>query len=71
MEFLAAEGVTVCKVSYFFLFCKVQIPSSMKILSSFIQLFQTCVNYFLLLNIKEYIIKNMDNQRFDGLHWLP
>jgi len=26
---------------------------------------------FLLLNKKEDILKNLGNQTFDGLHWLP
>ncbi len=34
-------------------------------------LFQTCMNFCLLLNTKEYILKNVDNQTFTGSHWLP
>jgi len=39
-------------------------------LSSF-KLFQTCMSFFLLLNTKEDILKNVSNQTVDGPHWLP
>ncbi len=31
--------------------------------------FQTCMNFFLLLNIKEDILKNVGNQKTVGPHW--
>ncbi len=33
-------------------------------------LFQTCISFFLMLNIIEVILKNAGNQRVDGPHWL-
>jgi len=36
----------------------------MKILT--LKLFQTCVNFFLLLNTKDDILKNVSNQTVDG-----
>ncbi len=33
--------------------------------------FQTCTSFFLLLNIKEDILKNAGNQTVDGPHCLP
>ncbi len=42
----------------------------MKILSSF-TLFQTGMNFFLILNnTREDILENMFNQTVDGSHWL-
>ncbi len=43
----------------------------MKILSSFLILkfFQTCMSLFVLLNIKEYILKYVDNQIVAGSRW--
>jgi len=32
-----------------------------------LKLFQTCMNFFLLLNSLEDILKNVGNQRFDAL----
>ncbi len=32
---------------------------------------QTYMNFCLLLNIKEDILKNVGNQTADGSHWLP
>ncbi len=29
------------------------------------------VSFFLIMNIKEDILKNVGNWRVDGLHWLP
>jgi len=42
----------------------------MKILSSFttLKLFQTWMNFFLLLNTKEDILKDVDVQTVDGPH---
>ncbi len=39
--------------------------------STVIDLFQTCVSYFPLLNIKEDISKNAGNQTVDGSHLFP
>ncbi len=33
--------------------------------------FQTCMSFFLMLNIKEDILKNAGNQTVDSPHWLP
>ncbi len=32
--------------------------------------FQTCMSFFLMLNIKVDILKNAGNQTVDGPHWL-
>ncbi len=31
---------------------------------------QTCINFFLVLNTKEDILKNVGNQKFAGPHWI-
>ncbi len=36
-----------------------------------LMLFQTCMSFFLMLNIKEDILKNAGKQTADGPHWLP
>jgi len=36
-----------------------------------LKLFQTCMDFFLLLNTKEDTLKNMGNQTVDGPHCLP
>ncbi len=33
--------------------------------------FQICMSFFLLLNTKQDILKNVGNQTFAGSHWLP
>jgi len=33
-----------------------------------VKLFQTCMNFFLLLNTKEDILNNVGNQTVDGPH---
>jgi len=33
--------------------------------------FQTCMSFFLLLNTKENILKNVGNRTVDCNHWLP
>jgi len=40
------------------------VENEMKILT--LKLFQTCVNFFLLLNTKDDILKNVSNQTVDG-----
>ncbi len=35
------------------------------------KLFQTCLSFFLLLNTKKNILKNVGNQKADGTHRLP
>ncbi len=53
---------------------KGMVHPKMKIQPSFIlalKLFQTCMSFFLLLNTKEDILKNVGNQTADDLHWLP
>ncbi len=32
--------------------------------------FQTCMIFFLMLNIREGVLKNAGNQSVDGLHWI-
>ncbi len=36
-----------------------------------LKLFQTCMSFFLLLNAKEHILKNVGNQTVAGSYWLP
>jgi len=36
-----------------------------------VMLFQTCTSFFLLMNTKEDILKNIANQTVDGTHWPP
>ncbi len=43
----------------------------MKMILLTIMLFQTYKVFFLLLNTKKYILKNVGNQTADGSHWLP
>jgi len=35
-----------------------------------LKLFQTSMNFFLVLNTTEYILKTVGNQTVDGTHWL-
>jgi len=34
------------------------------------ELFKTCKSFFLLLNTKEDVLKNVSNQTLQGPHWL-
>ncbi len=49
------------------------VQPKMKILSFSltVKFFQTCMSFFLLLNIKEDILKNVGIQTDSGFHWLP
>ncbi len=35
-----------------------------------LELFWTCMNFFVHLNLKEDILKNVHNQKVSGPHWL-
>jgi len=46
---------------------KATVQLKMKILHP-LELFQTCMSFFLLLNTKDIILKNVSNKTVDGPH---
>ncbi len=47
------------------------VPSALR-LSTFLKIyFEECMKFFIQLNTKEDILKNVGNQAVDGLHRLP
>ncbi len=55
--------------SIFQVFLKGIVQPKMNILSSFT--LKTCMSFFLVLNTKEDILKNVGNEAVAGSHWLP